>query len=62
MTTRTVLVRGIFNSQGELIRILYRNGGGKYYFMDCEPSDDKSIDEFLLEICPPELPDQSKQV
>lgn len=53
MTTRTIQARGIFDASGELIRILYRNGGGKTYFMDVEPSKDTSIDAFLMELMPP---------
>ena len=56
MTSRKITVRGIFNEAGELIRFLYQNGGGKSYFMDCEPSKDSSIDDFFMELCPTELP------
>jgi hypothetical protein len=54
MTTRKITVRGIFDKSGELIRILHTNGGGKTYFMDVEPSKDASIDEFCMELMPPE--------
>lgn len=54
MTSRTISVRAIFDESGELIRILYKNGGGKTYFMDCEPSNDASIDAFLMELMPPQ--------
>ena len=54
MTSRTISVRGIFDESGELIRVLYKNGGGKTYFMDCEPSNDASIDAFLMELMPPQ--------
>ena len=54
MTSRKLTVRGIFNDAGELIRILHQNGGGKSYFMDCEPSKDSSIDEFFMELMPPQ--------
>ena len=53
MTSRRITVRGIFDDSGELIRFLYQNGGGKYCFMDCEPSKDASIDEFCMELMPP---------
>jgi len=53
MTSRKITVRGIFDKSGELVRILYQNGGGKSYFMDCEPSKDASIDEFFMELMPP---------
>jgi hypothetical protein len=56
MTSRKITVRGIFNEAGELIRILHQNGGGKYYFMDVEPSKDGSIDEFFMEMMPPQQP------
>jgi hypothetical protein len=42
-----------------LVRILHQNGGGKYYFMDTEPSKDPSIDEFFMEVMPP-LPPSEK--
>jgi hypothetical protein len=54
VTTRKITVRGIFDKSGDLIRILVQNGGGKTYFMDCEPSKDASIDEFLMELIPPQ--------
>jgi hypothetical protein len=58
MTSRKITVRGIFNESGELVRFLYQNGGGKSYFMDCEPSKDASIDEFFMEMMPPQtVPD-----
>lgn len=55
MTSRKITVRGIFNESGELVRFLYQNGGGKSYFMDCEPSKDASIDEFFMELIPPKV-------
>ena len=54
MTSIYISVRGIFDEGGELIRVLYKNGGGKTYFMDCEPSNDASIDAFLMELMPPQ--------
>jgi hypothetical protein len=54
MTSRQISVRAIFDEGGELIRILYKNGGSKTYFMDCEPSNDASIDAFLMELMPPQ--------
>jgi hypothetical protein len=54
MTSCKITVRGIFNDAGELVRFLYSNGGGKSYFMDCEPSKDSSIDEFFMEMMPPQ--------
>ena len=54
MTSRKITVRAIFNAAGEPIRFLYQNGGGKSYFMDCEPSKDTSIDEFFMELMPPQ--------
>jgi len=53
VTSRKITVRGIFDNSGELIRILHQNGGGKFYFMDVEPSKDASIDEFCMELMPP---------
>jgi hypothetical protein len=53
VTSRKITVRAIFNAAGEPIRFLYQNGGGKSYFMDCEPSKDSSIDEFFMELMPP---------
>jgi hypothetical protein len=53
MTSRKITIRGIFNADGDLVRFLFQNGGGKSYFMDCEPSKDSSIDEFFMEMMPP---------
>lgn len=54
MTHRTISVRGIFDQTGELVRILYKTKDGKTCFGDVEPSNDSSIDTFLMEIMPPE--------
>jgi hypothetical protein len=61
MTSHKITVRGIFNETGELVRILHQNGGGKSYFMDVEPSNDASIDDFFMDLVPPqtETPTQS---
>jgi hypothetical protein len=53
MTSHKLTVRGIFNEAGELVRILHQNGGGKSYFMDVEPSNDASIDDFFMDLVPP---------
>jgi hypothetical protein len=58
MTSHKITVRAIFNAAGEPIRFLH-NGR----FMDCEPSNDVSIDEFFTEFMPPqELKDQSQNL
>ena len=52
MTSLKIQVRGIFNTAGELVRILYPTGNGSTFY-DVELSKDASIDEFFLEMCPP---------
>lgn len=52
MTTRKITVRAIFGKDGLPIRFLFPIDG-KYCFMDCQPSNDASIDEFCMEMMPP---------
>jgi hypothetical protein len=54
MTSRKITVRAIFGKDGLPTRFLFPIDG-KYCFMDCQPSNDASIDEFCMEMMPPSV-------
>jgi hypothetical protein len=53
MTSRKITVRAIFGKDGLPTRFLFPIDG-KYVFMDSILSNDTSIDEFCMELMPPE--------